>query len=141
MCDQTNNSCNYYARDILEKDSMEYYLLSNTQKTVLNFTNRTKFNDKGKYLLRYINQRLKEGDIDGTIEIITIKQMNSGMWFNDEESIHYDKNNAKVVLTTYNNRRILGLIEPGGYHAFTSNIILYTDDWCFTENFSLYLLK
>lgn len=130
------------ARVYLNKDSKEYYLASNHQITIFisDDTNPHMLNQKGMELFDRIKVRLNNYDFTQIIIDYYPLLIASGMWINDFSS-KYCTDNIKASINSFNNVRIYGLIKNTQDVIITSEVIMYSDSWCYTSGNHLYKLE
>lgn len=133
------------AKVYLDKDSREYYLASNHQVTIfIPDENKSDILSKeGILLLNFIKSKITNNEFLKIIVDYLPLYTESGMWINDVKSKYYvdNKDNIVASLNSFNNVKIYGIIKNTQEIIVTSEVLMYSNDWCYTVGDNLYKLE
>jgi hypothetical protein len=134
----------------LNPDSLEYYACACYQVSMYPMTSKNDvnvldiLNESGKELYRCIQNKCQNEPPKNTLEMYSIRYVNSGSWFADETSHYYTDNpdSYKGSFNTFQNMIIHGKIKDTDEWMQTSPCIFVNEKegWCFTKSGNHYKL-
>lgn len=144
-------------KDLIKRDTLEYYLIASMQHSVMPVKPETKLLDilspTGLELYRQTEEKVKNGEHKDTIFDYQIDRSRSGSWFSDELSPYHGtwyEDGTAGILCSWQNVQVFGKTEATakeGKFIETSQCVLVvpgTDEnngWCLTQSGSIYVLQ
>lgn len=133
------------AKVCLNKDSKEYYMASNHQVTIFipDESKPDMLSQEGVKLFEVIKSKITNGEFSKVIVDYLPLYTESGMWINDIKSKYYVDNKDKIVasLHSFDNVKIYGIVKDTQDIIVTSEVLMYTTNWCYTTGEKLYKLE
>jgi len=146
------------ASTFLKEDTLAFWNAASFQQTIGKICDKrynkpdyillNDLNEKGLWLYYFIQKKIENEEWKGNIENPSFEYTRSGFWKNNTSIPGYelakkagliDENSIGGSLCTYNNLCCIGFLNKE--KIYTSNIILYNDDWIYTSDGVLFKLS